>query len=91
MAGSVQPSQERYDPVDIRLFLMSLRLSSAYVPKKDQMHNPTRKLPIRARKETRDLVLSLWPKSSKKLALRSIATSSKTWEHIYHAQQKGLL
>jgi hypothetical protein len=42
------------------------------------MHNPTRRLPIRARKETRDLVLSLPPESPRKLALRNIATSARS-------------
>jgi hypothetical protein len=40
------------------------------------MHDPAKKLPTRARKETHHLVLSLRPESPRKLiALRSIATS----------------
>jgi hypothetical protein len=49
-----------------------------YEPKKDQIHNPPRKLPTRARMETRDLVLSLQLKSPRKLAPRSIATSARS-------------
>jgi hypothetical protein len=41
------------------------------------MHNPARKLPTRAIKETSNLVLSLWPESPRKLAPRSIATSAR--------------
>jgi hypothetical protein len=58
-------------PMGICLLLMSLEAI-------EQMHNPTRKLPIRVRKETRDLVLSLWPESPRKLAPRSIATSERS-------------
>jgi hypothetical protein len=46
-------------PVDIVCFLCLSRLLSAHVPKKCPTHNPTRKLPTRVRKETRDPVLSL--------------------------------
>jgi hypothetical protein len=53
------------------------------------MHHPTRKLPIRARKETRDLVLSLRPEFQRKFALRSIVTSARSMgAHILHTTQK---
>jgi hypothetical protein len=53
------------------------------------MHNPTGKITIRARKETRDLVLSLWPESPRIFALRSIATSARNMgAHILHMTQK---
>jgi hypothetical protein len=59
------------------------------VPEKDPMHNPTRKLPTRTRKETRDLELSLQPESPRKLTSRSIATSARIMEaHIPHTTQR---
>jgi hypothetical protein len=42
------------------------------------MHNPARKLPIRARNETSHLVLSLQSDSPRKLAPRSIATYARS-------------
>ncbi len=42
------------------------------------MHNPTRKLPTRLRKETRGLVPSLWPGSPGKLTPRNIATCARS-------------
>jgi hypothetical protein len=43
------------------------------------MHNnPTRTLPTRTRKESRDLVLSLWPEAPRKLAPSSIETSARS-------------
>jgi hypothetical protein len=44
------------------------------------MHNPARKLPTRARKETSNLVLMLPSESPIKLAPRSIATSARSIE-----------
>jgi hypothetical protein len=49
-----------------------------YVPKKDQIHTPTRSLHTRARKETRGLVPSIWARFPRKLAPRSIATSARS-------------
>jgi hypothetical protein len=47
-------------------------------PKQYPMHNPPRKLPTRLRKETREMVPSLWPESQRKLAPRSIAISARS-------------
>ncbi len=73
VAGHFQPSPERYDPMDMCLLLILLRVWSMYVHRKSLMHNPTR-----VRKETRDLVMSLWPESQRKFVLRSIATSARS-------------
>jgi hypothetical protein len=49
-----------------------------YVSKKDPMHNPTRRLLTRVRRETRGLILSLRARFPRKLAPRSIATSTRS-------------
>jgi hypothetical protein len=64
--------------MDICLLLMSLEAIEWACAHEDPVHNPPRKLPTWARKETRDLVPSLWPESPRNLAPRSIATSARS-------------
>ncbi len=78
VAGPLQPSQERYD---FHAHMFTSYVSWDYrghMNTKNPMHNPTRKLPTRARKETRDLVLSLWLESPRKLTPWSIASSARS-------------
>jgi hypothetical protein len=49
-----------------------------YVRRKNPKHNPARKLPTRARKETSNLVLMLLSESPRKSTLRRIATSERS-------------
>jgi hypothetical protein len=49
-----------------------------YVHRKSLTHNPARKLPTRARKETSNLVLMLLSEFPRKSTLRKIATSARS-------------
>ncbi len=58
---------------------------STYVPKKDPVHNATRSLLTRVRKEASGLAPSMWARLPRKLAPRSIATSPRSMGvHVPH-------
>jgi hypothetical protein len=54
-----------------------------YVPKKDPVHNPTRRLPTRVRNKTKGLVPSLWARLLTKLALRKHCNLCKKHRGAY--------
>ncbi len=91
VAGSVQLRKKGITPMNLSLLLLSLEAIERACTQQRSNTQYNRRLPTRARKETRGLVLvpSLRARFPRELALRSIATCSRNMgSHIPHTIQR---
>jgi hypothetical protein len=77
------------NPVDMHLLLISFKAIEHLCAQEMSNTQSDKKASNKSKKETRDLVMSLWPEDQRNFASRSIATSARSMGvHILCRTQK---